>query len=79
MRGFPTLFFVPKNDKSNPRKYEVNRPVRFNSSDGRCSFQSGREVNDFIKYLAKEATEPLTSYDRDGNKKSSGKIGDGEL
>lgn len=35
-------------------------------------FQSGREVNDFIKYLAKEATEPLNDYDRSGQKKSSG-------
>ena len=35
-------------------------------------FQGGREVNDFIKYLTKEATEPLNDYDRNGQKKSSG-------
>jgi hypothetical protein len=23
VRGFPTLYFAPKNDKNNPRKYEV--------------------------------------------------------
>jgi protein disulfide isomerase family A protein 3 len=23
VKGFPTLFFAPKNDKKNPRKYEV--------------------------------------------------------
>jgi protein disulfide isomerase family A protein 3 len=23
VRGFPTIFFAPKNDKNNPRKYEV--------------------------------------------------------
>ncbi len=46
---FPTIFFAPKNGKSNPRKYE-----------------GGREVDDFIKYLAKEATEPLSGYSRDG-------------
>jgi len=51
VRGFPTIFFAPKNGKSNPRKYE-----------------GGREVDDFIKYLAKEATEPLSGYSRDGKK-----------
>ena len=39
-------------------------------------FQGGREVSEFIKYLAKEATEPLNGYNRDGSKK---KITDGEL
>ncbi|CAF2388384.1 unnamed protein product [Rotaria sp. Silwood2] len=53
VRGFPTIYFVPKNDKNNPRKYE-----------------GGREVDDFIKYLAKEATEPLIGYERDGTKKT---------
>lgn len=24
VRGFPTIYFAPKNDKNNPRKYEVN-------------------------------------------------------
>ena len=28
--------------------------------------QGGREVDDFIKYLAREATEPLSGYGRDG-------------
>lgn len=23
VRGFPTLYFAPKNDKNNPKKYEV--------------------------------------------------------
>lgn len=31
VRGFPTLFFVPKNEKSNPRKYEVMRRDRLSS------------------------------------------------
>ena len=39
-------------------------------------FQRGLEVSEFIKYLAKEATEPLNDYNRDGSKK---KITDGEL
>ena len=28
VRGFPTIFFVPKNDKNNPRKYEVGIIVK---------------------------------------------------
>ena len=62
VQGFPTIYFAPKNNKKNPRKYE-----------------GGREVDDFIKYLAKEATEPLQGYDRNGSKKKSKKIDDGEL
>jgi protein disulfide-isomerase A3 len=51
VQGFPTLFFVPKDGKNAPRKYE-----------------GGREVDDFIKYLAKESTNPLKGYDRNGKK-----------
>ncbi|PAA86459.1 hypothetical protein BOX15_Mlig005470g3 [Macrostomum lignano] len=32
-------------------------------------YQGGREVNDFITYLAKEATDELRGYDRAGNRK----------
>lgn len=52
VRGFPTIFFVPKNGKQNPKKYE-----------------GGREVDDFIKYIAKESTDPLSGWGRDGKKK----------
>ena len=31
--------------------------------------QGGREAKDFIKYLARESTNPLTGYNRDGKKK----------
>jgi protein disulfide isomerase family A protein 3 len=55
VRGFPTIYFAPKNGKNNPKKYE-----------------GGREVADFIKYLAKESTDTLNGYDRDGTKKKSG-------
>ena len=48
---FPTLYFVPKNLKRNPRKYE-----------------GGREVDDFVKFLAKESTDPLKGYNRSGKK-----------
>lgn len=30
--------------------------------------QGGREVDDFIKYLAKESTDPLKNYSRAGKK-----------
>jgi len=62
VRGFPTIFFAPKNEKNNPRKYE-----------------GGREVDDFIKYLAKEATEPLDGYERDGSQKAGAKPSGDEL
>lgn len=52
VRGFPTLFWVPKDLKSSPIKYE-----------------GGREVDDFIKYIAKHATDELNSYDRKGKPK----------
>ena len=35
--------------------------------------QGEREVNGFIKYIAREATTPLTTYDRDGKKIKSKK------
>jgi protein disulfide isomerase family A protein 3 len=31
--------------------------------------QGGREVDDFLKYLAKESTDELAGYKRDGKKK----------
>lgn len=32
------------------------------------SYEGGREVDEFIKYLARESTEPLKGYGRDGKK-----------
>lgn len=32
-------------------------------------YSGGREVDDFIKYIAKHATEELKSYKRDGKEK----------
>ncbi|BFG04954.1 protein disulfide-isomerase A3 [Drosophila madeirensis] len=54
VRGFPTLFWLPKDSK--------NKPVSYNG---------GREVDDFIKYIAKEATSELKSFDRDGRPKKT--------
>ncbi|CAF0944956.1 unnamed protein product [Adineta steineri] len=62
VQGFPTIYFAPKNNKKNPRKYE-----------------GGREVDDFIKYLAKESTDPLNGYDRNGSKKKGKKTTEDEL
>lgn len=53
VRGFPTLFWVPKDSK---------KPV---------SYQGGRELDDFVKYIAKEATDELKGFDRSGKAKKS--------
>jgi hypothetical protein len=57
--SFPTLFFVPKNNKQRPKLYD-----------------GGREVADFIKYLAKESTDPLLGYSRDGKKQKAADKGE---
>lgn len=51
VRGFPTIYFAPKNSKTSPKSYD-----------------GGREVDEFIKYLARESTEPLSGYTREGKK-----------
>ncbi|XP_059487781.1 protein disulfide-isomerase A3 [Neocloeon triangulifer] len=52
VRGFPTIYWVPKNKKDSPVRYE-----------------GGREVSDFVEYIAKHATNELKSFDRKGNEK----------
>lgn len=52
VRGFPTLFWLPKDSKPKALKYE-----------------GGREVDDFVKYIAKQATNELKGFDRSGNPK----------
>ncbi|KAL3080297.1 hypothetical protein niasHS_012402 [Heterodera schachtii] len=56
VRGFPTIFWLPKKDKANPVPY-----------------QGGREVKDFIKFIAEQSTDPLKGYGRDGKKKKKAK------
>ncbi|CAD6184210.1 unnamed protein product [Caenorhabditis auriculariae] len=51
VRGFPTLFWLPKNSKSNPVPYN-----------------GGREVKDFINFIAKHSTDGLKGFNRDGKK-----------
>lgn len=53
VRGFPTLYFVPKNTK---------KPVAYNG---------GREVDDFIKYIAEHSTDGLKGYTKEGKKKKA--------
>jgi len=48
VRGFPTLFWLPKSSKT-PKSYE-----------------GGRELDDFVKYIAEHATDPLKNFDREG-------------
>ena len=40
VRGYPTIYWVPKNNKQNPVKYE-----------------SGREVDDIIKWVEEHRTD----------------------
>lgn len=47
--------------------------TRKDSCDFLFILQGGREVDDFIKYLAKESTNELQKYTRDGKKKKSKK------
>jgi len=54
VRGFPTLYWLPKDAK--------NKPVAYNE---------GREVDDFLKYIAKQATNELKGFDRNGKPKKT--------
>jgi protein disulfide-isomerase A3 len=56
VKGFPTLFWLPKDAKDKPVRYE-----------------GGREVDDFVKYIAKHATNELKGFDRSGSAKTSDK------
>lgn len=52
VRGFPTLYYAPKDSKKAPKKYE-----------------GGREVDDFMKFMARESTDGLKGWDRKGKAK----------
>lgn len=56
-----------------PAPYDVRGfPTIFfakkNQKNSPKKYEGGREVEDFIKYLAKESTEPLNGFDRSGKK-----------
>lgn len=54
VRGFPTLFWLPKDKKDSPVRYD-----------------GGRELDDFVKYISKQATNELKSLDRSGKAKKT--------
>jgi protein disulfide isomerase family A protein 3 len=54
VKGFPTLYWLPKNKRSKPERYE-----------------GGRELEDFIKFIAAHSTKELNSFDRSGKPKKS--------
>lgn len=61
-----------------PPQFEVRGfPTLFWSPKGKknnpVAYNGGRELDDFIKYIAKEATEPLKGYDRSGKKTKKSK------
>jgi len=61
-----------------PKEYQVQGfPTIYFSPKGSKSnpkrYEGGREVKDFIKYIAKESTDELSGWDRDGKKKKSKK------
>lgn len=63
-----------------PKPYEVQGfpTLYFASKNGKAmpkKYEGGREVDDFFKYIAREATDELKGFDRDGQKKK-GKKGD---
>jgi protein disulfide isomerase family A protein 3 len=67
-----------------PKPYEVRGfPTLYfspkGSKDSPRKYEGGREVKDFIKYLAKESTDELKGWTRDGKKKKTSKKADGEL
>merc|ERR1712156_837968 len=51
VKGFPTLYWLPKGSK---------KPASYNG---------GREIDDFIKYIAEHASDELKGYDRKGKEK----------
>jgi len=54
VRGFPTLYWLPKDSKESP-----------------VTYSGGRDVDDFVKYIAKHATNELKGFDRAGKAKKS--------
>lgn len=73
VRGFPTLYWLPKDNKSKPIRYEVLMLLYILIQDKIITnciiLQGGRDVNDFIKYISSKATNELKNYDRSGNVK----------
>ncbi|XP_029643538.1 protein disulfide-isomerase A3 [Octopus sinensis] len=64
------------NDVSKPYEVSGFPTIYFapkDSKDAPLKYNGGREVDDFVKYLAKEATNELKGYTRSGGKKKTKK------
>lgn len=62
------------NDVPSPYEVQGFPTLYFKPKGGQPKkYQGGREVSDFVKYLAKECKEELQGYTRDGKKKKKGK------
>ena len=79
VRGFPTLYWIPKDAKDKPIRYEVCSEaifihfrvfIRVLQHKRMEFFQGGRELEDFVKYIASKATNELKGFDRSGKSKS---------
>lgn len=44
-----------------------------NAKDSPVPYNGGREVKDFVKFIAEHSTDPLKGYTRDGKKSKSKK------
>ena len=53
VKGFPTLYWLPKGSKKV------------------TSYNRGREIDDFIKYIAENASDELKGFDRKGKAKKA--------
>jgi protein disulfide isomerase family A protein 3 len=57
VKGFPTLYWIPKGRKGVPEPY-----------------RGGRELDDFVKFIAKESSDGLKGFTRDGKKKKKSEL-----
>lgn len=64
------------NDITGPFQVHGFPTIYFLPSDSKVpkKYEGGRELNDFISYIAKYATEELKGYARDGTKKSKDEL-----
>uniref|UniRef100_A0A0A9WIA6 Protein disulfide-isomerase n=1 Tax=Lygus hesperus TaxID=30085 RepID=A0A0A9WIA6_LYGHE len=65
------------NDVPSPFEVRGFPTIYWASKDGKASpvtYNGGRELNDFVKYIAKHATSELKNYDRSGNPKNKDEL-----
>lgn len=76
LKGEPNIVIAKMDATENdvPSGYDVQGfpTIYFASKNNKQNpkrYDGGREVDDFIKYLARESTEPLLGFERNGSKK----------